>query len=185
MQRSPESQALIEQLVVGSTLLGVEYEQLARGGLAAPPTSSIHEIDTAVYLRLDTGGVCLTWNHFDRSEALDVYPANIPDAAGEDTVFIEASENPSWVSIIRHQILALDFGWNYGEPDGPDDLWSVRLSFRGGGFVVICMGELDRTGQPVGSAEGLLAIFNESTARDFSTAGSRGSAWGERGDNSP
>jgi hypothetical protein len=173
----------VEQALLGSAIERVTYEQLSWGGLTGMPEGPVHEVDSTVRLHLAGTSVSLTWDQVGRSECLAVevtpHSGGADAVSSSDTVTVDVTGTDQWAGLAGREIQTVAFGWQRGHAAEPDDLWTLRLAVAGGGHVVCCLGELDRSERPTYSADGLLVIFDESTARDYVTAASAGSAWAD------
>jgi hypothetical protein len=79
-------------------------------------------------------------------------------------------------------VTAVGKAWQQNEDTCPPSLWSLRLSTSAGRDVVVALGELDeKLEKLLYHPDALLVIFDEATARSYTTGMKSGNAWGSGG----
>jgi hypothetical protein len=177
MKTDRDRVSAIEDALVGSRVVSVEYGQTEHGGLLEVPVGSCHEVDLDICLGMSGGIVNLTWDRDDLVEGLSISISG--EVTSRDELrSVVVSGSPQWLPLIGQRISSVAFGWQISESGCPESLWSLRVDFDIGHSVVFALGELDGGSTPSYFPDSLLVIFDERAARSYAHLGAIGNSWG-------
>ena len=192
IRRQNESQfRALSRSLLGREIARVNYQHLHIEGFSWPEQfagRNVDEVEQGVALFLAGGGAIVALWGTDTT-GLDVHLTTTEDAENIDFPGVDADEIETdvsqisrWREVLGRPISAIGASWCRTGYEDEEALWSFRLSFEGCESRTIALGQLGGDGaaeRVEGSADNLVVIHDEATARALPPFQASASAYGE------
>jgi hypothetical protein len=140
----------------------------------------VHEVDMGVELVTESGLVLgLSWSTPGREEGLSLGLDRRGECPSNELIdLVDVSRLSEWSAVLGRLIETVGVSFHVHADDSSTRPWAFRIGASGGSSVTVALGEVSH-GALRYMPDNMLAIFDETIARDYQIPSSSQSAWGE------